>query len=440
MSTPRQNYVQCPCCWKRFHLSQVLWVAKHRELKDDYFRDSEGDRTKQKRFLPERFRTDCRAIDERGEICSREFACPHCHMEIPEIYFNSKPMYVSIVGTKGSGKTFFLTALHYRLLQNRFEEDYGLKGVSYDAALYASQNRHLEANVKMLFRSLVPPDEFVTLNATEKIDHAERVFFPDTNIETETWVALPFTYILELEKRKHALCLYDCQGGFFTKQGGIGDADNIFLQHILDSDILFFIYDPTQNECCVQDYAEKYGRQIYRDGQIDKKELVGMELEILNPTIEEQSHLVFGAMANHIRNHADPKKGVMRDDRYAKYICIIVTKCDAWERCLSETTQRYLRELPRYDVITDVSKDVERWINKHDPTFTRAVKNFAKHAKHYTYVPVSAAGRQVKRKAVGEDMYREGYDIGIEPLNPRWVDVPFLCALYPPNENEERQR
>ena len=427
MSMTRQRYIKCPCCWKRFHLSQTKWIAEHLELKDDYFIDNQGDKIEQKRFLPERFTTDCRAIDERGRICQRTFACPHCHMEVPENYFDCEPMYVSIVGTKGSGKTFFLTALHHRLQQNRFEEDFGLEGITYDAALYASQNIQLEENVKKLFRSIAPVDTFVTLDGTELGDHTKRVFFPDANGEP-SWVALPFTYIMESQGKRHALCLYDCKGALFTRKGGIGSAENIFIHHILDSDILFFLYDPTQNENCVQEYTEKYGRMIYRDGQIDKEELVGMELEILHPVIDEQSHLVFGAMANHIRNHSNPRDGLIQNGRYTKYICIIVTKCDAWEKCLSASTQQHLKEVPRYEIIAEVSKDVENWIKKHDPAFTTAVKNFAKQGTHYTYVPVSAAGRQVKKNAVGQ----EGYDIGVEPLNPCWIDVPFLCALYPP--------
>jgi len=426
MSMPRQHFIKCPCCWKRFHLSQTKWIAEHHELKDDYFIDDEGDKIEQKRFHPERFTTDCRAIDDKNMPCQRDFACPHCHMEMPDRYFDCEPMYVTLVGTKGSGKTFFLTALHHRLQQNPFEEDYELEGVSYIAGLYASKNIDLETNVKRLFRSTAPVDTFVTLDGTTVGNHAKKVSFPNADSDRESYVALPFTHVLESEGKKHALCLYDCQGTLFTKRGGIEEADSIFMQAILNSDVLFFLYDPTQNENCVMEYTEKYGRHIYRDGKINVKELLGMEKAILNPEsdIDEQSHLVFGAMANYIRNFAQDR--LDQNDRYARHICIIVTKCDAWEKCLRET-QGHLRELPKDDVIVAVSKEVENWIKRHDPAFTTAVRSFA---SHYTYIPVSAAGRQVTKDAEGD----EGYDIGVEPLNPRWVDVPFLCALYPPNQ------
>ena len=420
----RNKFVQCPCCWHRFPLSETLWIAMHHDLKDDYLVDALGDKMAQQRFLPVRFTPGCRAFDERGERCGRDFACPHCHVAIPESYFNCEPMYVSIVGTTGAGKTFFLASLHHRLRQNPFKRDFGLEGLSYDSALYASQNRILDENVNTLFRAVAPPDTFVTLDRTAVGDHVQSVLFP----EGKSWVALPFTYVLTVDGKKRALCLYDRQGGAFTQRGGIGNARHVFNLHLLDSDILFFLYDPTQNGSCVLDYAPKYGRSIYRDGQIDEAALVGVESRILNPDIELSSHHVFGAVANFVRQYSNPNNGLIKEDRYTKYICIIATKCDAWERCLPDKTQQYLREPPKddvYGVIAHVSNDVEAWIEKHDPAFTAAVRGFA---KNYNYIPVSAAGRQVIKNAKEE----EGYNIGVEPLSPRWIDVPFLRALYPP--------
>ena len=419
MSAPRQNFVKCPCCWERFPLSQTMWIAAHEDLKDDYRFGRSGD-TKPQRFLPERFTPGYRAIDERGEICKREFACPHCHMEIPERFFECEPMYVSIVGTKGAGKTFFLTALHHRLQQNRFKRDYDLD-LFFDAGLYASKNETLAKNVNTLFHSAVPPDAFVTLEATLPGDLETMITVPGGR---EYNVANPFTYILSKGGKRHAPCLYDHSGESF-KGSNIDEARNTFTQHILDSDIFFFLYDPTQNANCVKDYAAKYGRQIYRDGKIDQDELVGMESAILNPTIAEQSHHVFGAVANYIRSFADPTKKIIEGDQYTKYICIVATKCDAWEKCLSEKAQQHLQELPSPEIIASVSSELEHWLERHDSAFTSTVRDFA---KHYSYVPISAAGRQVKKSVSG----LEGYDIGVEALSSRWIDVPFLCALYPP--------
>jgi len=243
MSMPRQNFVKCPCCWERFPLSQTMWIASHDELKDDYRFGTQGSGIEQKRFLPERFTPDCRAIDERGEICKRDLACPCCHMEIPERYINCTPMYVSIVGTRGAGKTFFLTALHYRLQQNRFQRDYGLK-LFFDAGLYASQNRKLAENIQTLFHSVVSADTFVTLEATSPGDLEMMITDPKKG---DYNVALPFTYILNQDGKRHALCLYDHSGESFQGDS-MEKARNIFTRHILDSDILFFLYDPTQNE------------------------------------------------------------------------------------------------------------------------------------------------------------------------------------------------
>jgi len=355
MSTPRQNYIQCPCCWERFLPSQILWIAKHDELKDDYFIDSQGDKTEQKRFLPERFTSNCLAIDERGETCKRDFACPRCHMEIPESYFDCEPMYVSIVGATGAGKTFFLTALHHRLQQNRFKRDYGLD-LFFDAALYAAQNKILAENVDTFFRSVVSSDTFVTLAATNPGELEMMITDPARG---EYYVARPFTYILRKGGKRHAPCLYDHAGESF-KGDNIEEARNTFTKHILDSDILFFLYDPTQNANCVKDYAAKYGRQIYRNGQFDEEELVGREINITKyQPIEESCRHIFAAMASFIKKYSKPNAGLINEDeQYTRYICIIVTKCDAWEKCLSEQTQQHLRKLPmarhRNDILSEL--------------------------------------------------------------------------------------
>lgn len=411
------SFVKCPCCLEEFHRSEILWIAEHEDLKDDYFKD----RAERKRFLPERFSKNCQAYDERGEICKRDFACPHCHMEISEEYFNSKPMYVSLVGTNRSGKTYFLAALHHWLQQNRFIKDYRLD-LSFSAALYASQNEILATNVDTLFRRFVPADAFARLYSTA-LDELEReVTFPDKGIYS---VARPFTYVMRKDGERHALCFYDLSGETFFQQR-IEEARNLFTRQILNSDILFFLYDPEQNENCVIDYARRNGRSIWHDGQINMDELVESEQIIAsqNREIERTSHQVFHTMANFIREYANTKAGLIKEGRYTKYIYIIVTKCDAWKECLLPETQRYLGEPPNSDIIASVSNDVKRWLEQHDSAFTTAVSDFA---EHYIYIPVSATGRQPKNK---DGVW--GYDIGVEPLSPRWVEVPFLCAMYPP--------
>jgi len=421
----RNKYVQCPCCRDRFSLSETLWIAaQYDDLKDDYFEDDLGNKTESKRFLPERFAPDWRAFDERGTKCRRTFACPKCHMEIPESYFNCEPLSVSIVGPTLAGKTFFLTALHHRLQQDPFERDYGLKGMFYDAAHYSAHSEKLEEHTDRLFHSFAPPDTVVALRADELGGNERKIFGP----EGEYWVAIPYTYILREGERKRSLCLYDRAGKLFTQTvGKIGDARNVYNKILLASDILFFLYDPTQNGNCVKDYAPRYGRRIYSNGIVDKSKLIGAEEKILNSQIGESSNHVFGLVKNFIVQYAP--QGLIENDKYTRYVCIVVTKCDAWEKCLSEKIQQYLREPPKgdvYGVIAEVSNEVEAWIGKHDPAFTASVRNFV---KHYTYIPVSAAGRQAKKD---DDSKVEGYDIGVEPLHPRWVDVPFLCALYPP--------
>ena len=430
MSAPRQNFVKCPCCWERFPLSQTMWIAAHHELKDDYFIDEQsGSKTEQKRFLPERFSPNCRAIDARGETCERKFACPHCHVQIPSIYFDYRPKYVSIVGTSRAGKTYFLAALLYRLTNIKFIEDYGLDW-SFVMQRYISQNDTIEKNVNTLFGT--GTQETITSIASTLFGELEKTITDSS--EKNRKVALPFIYELKQDSMRYALCLYDHSGeSFFYDK--IGKAENTFIGHILDNDVLFFLYDPTQTADCVKDYAARHGRQIYRaDGTIDVETLVGAEPFIVQTgETHKLSHNIFGEMAQFIREYSKPSDGLIDAHQYTKHVCIIVTKCDAWEKCLSETTQKCLKEPPNSHTIDNVSKEVESWIGKHDSAFTNAVKSFV---RHYTYIPVSATGRQPIKTIEGAFVH----DTAVEPLHPYWVDAPFICALYDADKSVARSR
>jgi len=398
-----------------------MWIAADITLTDDCFSDDGGNvETLQKRFLPERFTPDCRAIDEKERKCERNFACRECFMEIPQTYFDSEPMCVPMVGTSGAGKTFFLTALHKMLKENRFEKDYGMSELSYVTGLHASKNTQLEEQVQKLFSQTVLFEDFVALRGTEVGDHEKTLHRGKINEKT---VAHPFTYVLGVAEKKYALGLYDCKGSVFTQGGedSIGRAENVFTESVRESDFLFFLYDPTQTESCVLDYTKQSGREIRdADGNIDTTKLRGLEGKITEPTTKLLSSNVFGTVAGYIRGYSELTEG----GKYTKHICIIVTKSDEWKQCLPPTTQEILDRIPEIAKIPDVSEEVENWIGKCDPAFVTAVKEFA---IRYTYIPVSAAGRPVTQHDGVEGYYVRG-SRG-EPLKPSWVDVPFLVAL-----------
>src|SRR5207249_1108646 len=44
-------------------------------------------------------------------------ACPNCHLPMPEALLNAEPLFVSILGTPGCGKSFYLASLTWEMRQ-----------------------------------------------------------------------------------------------------------------------------------------------------------------------------------------------------------------------------------------------------------------------------------------------------------------------------------
>ena len=70
----------------------------------------------QLRFLPTRFSIEGAAIDPRGFAC-QGLACPRCHLPVPRALLEMDPLFLSILGAPGSGKSYFLTAMTWALRQ-----------------------------------------------------------------------------------------------------------------------------------------------------------------------------------------------------------------------------------------------------------------------------------------------------------------------------------
>ena len=115
----KQN-ATCPNCLNRFLPEDVLWIASHQSLVGD--RKLPVDDAMM-RFLPSRFTMDGFAIDPKGIEC-KKMACPLCHLEIPRCVLDTQTNFFSILGTRGSGKSFFLASMTHelrRIMKENFE-------------------------------------------------------------------------------------------------------------------------------------------------------------------------------------------------------------------------------------------------------------------------------------------------------------------------------
>jgi hypothetical protein len=90
--------VTCPHCRENFAPEKVLWISEHQDLLGDQRLGPE----QPQRFLPTRFNVAGKALDARG------FACPHCHLAVPRPFLEMEPLFVSIFGSPGSGKSYLL--------------------------------------------------------------------------------------------------------------------------------------------------------------------------------------------------------------------------------------------------------------------------------------------------------------------------------------------
>ena len=107
---PLRSRVTCPHCWNEFPPDRALWIAQHPDLVGDPRLGAD----QPQRFLPTRFNVQGAAIDSRGFAC-HGLACPKCHLAVPRLMFEMQTMFLSILGSPASGKSYFLAAMTWRL-------------------------------------------------------------------------------------------------------------------------------------------------------------------------------------------------------------------------------------------------------------------------------------------------------------------------------------
>jgi hypothetical protein len=104
------SHLVCPHCWERYPVDEVVWVAEHSELRGDERLGPEASQ----RFLPSRFTPEGNAIDPRGRAC-HQLACARCHLTLPRSVTELEPLFISVLGTPGSGKSYFMTTAIWKL-------------------------------------------------------------------------------------------------------------------------------------------------------------------------------------------------------------------------------------------------------------------------------------------------------------------------------------
>ena len=222
----------------------MLWISEHVELLGDPMLGPE----RQQRFLPSRFTVDGDAINARGMTC-RSLACPHCHLAIPRAMLEMEPLFLSILGSPASGKSYFLTTMTWQLRQ--------VLPMHFHVAFTdadPTSNRMLNAWEESLFLN---PDETRPIplgNLIRKTELQGELY--DTVAYGQQTVSYPRPFLFTIRPQKghsHAdssklarmLCLYDNAGEHF--QPGQDTTSSPVTRHLARSRAVMFLFDPTQD-------------------------------------------------------------------------------------------------------------------------------------------------------------------------------------------------
>jgi len=405
------KFITCPHCWHRFETCEIVWVAKHEDLRGDPVLGSD----EFLRFLPTRFNVTGEALDARGLAC-QSLACPRCHLIIPRVFLRYEPLIFSLIGVPYSGKSYFLTAMTWEL-GRILPTEFGLVFSDVDPTI----NETLNEYQKMLFLQ-ERRDHAVGIIKTQLDSSAH---YDSTNLEGQS-VLLPRPFLFsmrplkehfnpsQVEELTRVLCLYDNAGEHFLPRMDTPVAPG--TQHVACSKVLMFIYDPIQDprirEAC---------RDLSKDPQLGRYAHTQLQSTILTEA------------AVRVRLHAN----MPAHSKLDQPLIVLVSKSDIWEGLIDEdlASDPYVRTedspdgLARIDLrrVKRVSRKVRHFLRDLAPEFVAAAEDCC---KEVVYMPVSALGCSPSaQRSSGPGKDNDMLVIRPRDIKPRWATVPVVYAF-----------
>lgn len=395
--------VPCPHCWHHFSPESALWISQDPNLLGDPRLGEES----QRRFLPTRFTVDGNALDARGLVC-HQLACPQCHLAVPRAMFELQPMFVSIIGSPSSGKSYLLASMMWQLRRS-LPKHFGLDFSDADP----EANRTLNQYEQEQFLNPDRDQPVKLIKTQERGDNYDVVRYGSQTVIYPQ----PFVFTLrpgndhpmshERRRASRVLVLYDNAGESF--EPGKDTTANPVTQHVAKSTALMFLFDPTQDvrfrEAC---------RERTDDPQIHR------------PDVTSRQDVILNEVASRVRRHS----GLSHSQKHRRPLIVLVTKFDVWSFMLGKSnldspwiTNRD-KPICALDLgrITRISGQVRKALLKCSPEFVAAAESFA---EKVVYLPVSATGR-------GPEVDETSGEIaGIRPrdIQPIWADIPLLLTF-----------
>jgi hypothetical protein len=398
----RQGII-CPHCWHRFDVDEFLFIARHQSLIGDPVLGADA----AQRFLPSRFTKEGNALDVAGMSCP-DMACPRCHLRIPQAASEMPPLFLSIVGATASGKSYFLTSMTWDL-RNTLSRNFAISFTDTDAV----NNQILNDFEETVFLHS-DEQELVALRKTELQGELYNQVLMDNML-----INLPKPFMFTITPAEHhpqyeqvrqsmsrTLVLYDNAGEHF--EPGMDSVDNPTTQHLLHSDTIFFLFDPT------------------KDVRFRRRLSGGKDPQLAASSRVQRQEIILTEMINRIKKYSGMRSG----RKTAKTLIILVAKYDVWQQLLDA-------ELPQepwhwdnasntcaldISLIKNVSFALRHLLEQICPEVVSTAESFA---GEVLYLPNSALGHS-------PELNESTGMIGIRPQDvaPYWVSVPMLYFFY----------
>ena len=429
ISTRIKPKLSCPHCWKEFRTTQLLFISESPDLPADPKLPSD-----RLRFLPQRFNLAGAALDPHNVPCEK-MACPECHLPIPRPWLELNSFFISIAGAPASGKSYFLASMIWQL-RKTLAQNFCTNFTDTDP----HANRRVFEYETTLFAGSADPNKLVRI---DKTDVGGDIYNNTILNGTPTQLAQPFTYTTEpmpnhpllhkASRTQQVICVYDNAGEHFLP--GADHTAAPVTRHMAKSDVLLFIFDPTQDVR----FRSACTERVNDPQMVDE---AGMQSDIVSRIHSTRQETVLTNILTQIRN----LKFLSAREKIKIPLIIVLSKYDAWQQLVRnkfpagkapherqpwkrtnvETTRVY-----NSDIVNEYSQITRTMLLELIPNLVSTAESAV---EMVTYIPVSATG--------GPPELGEADEQGIRPLcyrpknvKPIWVEVPFFHAQYLVNKS-----
>lgn len=254
---------QCPHCWSPYYDGELLTIATHESLRGDPLLGDD----EMLRFEANSFNGKGVPLDATETPCL-ERACPRCRLKIPHGLSDIPQAFISVLGSPGAGKSYFLAVLTNELQKKSFEKwNFHWKDADPTANAPLNSMRH------RLFSARNAVEAYLAKTSLDG-----HLYSKVKLNGRPTLLPKPFTYILEGEARiSQSLTFYDNAGEHF--QPGSDGTANPVTHHIAHAHLWCFLFDPSKDACFRKHLKASKDPQLSRRYPTESQELLLSELE-----------------------------------------------------------------------------------------------------------------------------------------------------------------